>query len=448
MLWASLVASIFPRQDALDVFKLIASLGFKYRDKIVGPNEWDKWDLGHSSLINLPNDIFNEVIKLIQIHPFGNNALRPLLMFDSLPGKERWITHLKMEPLEGDWDIIASAIAKTLDHQSQESTDIRWLTLMFNMALGRIHFSPEMAEMTNCIVEYPNKGDMRSVRPSIRAKEMMLRPTDNALSPNWSESFWLECFEKTACVPIKISEPTPSKINKRKIYDAILEAQVTLYEHFYCTVSTTATDARHDTVFGFGFYALAVLTELLCGLNSRGIVGRLLLRCMVESKITLAYLLYKDDPGLWSKYRSFGTEQAKLALLKLEESESVPSFINESLLSQLANEDYFQEFISINLGHWCNLDLRTLAEDSNTKDDYDKFYGWASTFTHSHWSAIRGTCFTTCQNPLHRLHRFPLPQGVKVLDDSVEDGIYLVNAILSKIWQAYPSKDGLIVPVL
>lgn len=50
------------------------------------------------------------------------------------------------------------------------------------------------------------------------------------------------------------------------------------------------------------------------------------------------------------------------------------------MLEMLANEDFFQEFVEIDLGHWCGKDLRRMSEDAGTKGDYDRFYGWASGF--------------------------------------------------------------------
>ena len=71
--------------------------------------------------------------------------------------------------------------------------------------------------------------------------------------------------------------------------------------------------------------------------------------------------------------RDLGLGQAKLAILKFDEmAENKPSFVSASVLETLSNEDFFQEYVQIELGHWCGLDLRKMAEDSRTKDDYDK----------------------------------------------------------------------------
>lgn len=133
--------------------------------------------------------------------------------------------------------------------------------------------------------------------------------------------------------------------------------------------------------------------------------------------------------------------QAKLALLKLDDIHNQPKFANPDVLEQLSNEDYFQEFVPINLGHWCGIDLRKMAEASNTKSDYDRFYGWSSSFVHGHWSALRDASMMHCFNPLHRLHRIPLPSH-RMLESAAWDGAELLNAVLSDLSSLYPTFES------
>ena len=44
---------------------------------------------------------------------------------------------------------------------------------------------------------------------------------------------------------------------------------------------------------------------------------------------------------------------------------------------------------------------------------------------------------THCFNPLHRLHRVPLP-GHRLLEDAVPDAVRLVNSILDDVAALYP----------
>lgn len=436
MLWACLVISVIPRDQALGLFRKIAEIGFKYRDKDASA----EWRLYHSDLAVLPEEILAGLVQIVTKHPLGYSCLRPLLLLEKLPGKERWKGLLQTEPQEGDWNTLGKAVLLSLDHQSQESTDVRWLSILFKMALGRVQFAEAMREQAEEIIYYPNRGDMRSVRPSIRAMELSFAmPSEGKKEQNvWASDFWSECFTRTACVPADIPRSTGNQHKIRESIKALQEVQDNLIDHWFMTASTTGIDARHDTAFGFCFYAIAVLLEMLVGRNSFGITGRALLRTLVEIRIALAYLKTKDDAELWKKFRAFSVGQAKLALLKLEDIHNQPKFASPDILESLSNEDYFQEFVAIELGHWCGLDLRKMAEASNTKNDYDRFYGWPSAFVHGHWSALRDTTMTHCFNPLHRLHRIPL-FGHRMLESTVWDGAELLNVMLSELSSLYPT---------
>jgi hypothetical protein len=222
----------------------------------------------------------------------------------------------------------------------------------------------------------------------------------------------------------------------------INDVREALLAHWFTSLSTTGLNPKHDGVFGFGFFALACLAEMSMGPLSSAITGRLLLRSLTECRISLAYLVRCGNDEMWKKFRSYGAGQAKLALLKHEEmAGQKPRFVTQEALETLANEDYFQEYVEIDLGHWAGKDLRRLAEESNTKDDYDRYYGWASGFVHGQWGAIRDSNFTHCLNPLHRFHRIPLPMH-RMLEPTIADAMHLVNSILNDVSTAYPDLDS------
>lgn len=195
----------------------------------------------------------------------------------------------------------------------------------------------------------------------------------------------------------------------------------------------------HEGTFTFVLYALTCLLEMI-GMNRKRVSGRLLLRTLTECRITLAYLQKKNDAELWAKFRRYGTGQAKLVLLKINEAAKPPHSISLETLERLANEDVWQEFVDIDLGNWAGVDLRKMAEESGTKDVYDAHYGWNSGFSHGHWAAMRDATLTWCLNPLHRGHRIP-SAGPRNLGDVVPDAIELVETMIRGLLQAYPGAE-------
>ena len=89
------------------------------------------------------------------------------------------------------------------------------------------------------------------------------------------------------------------------------------------------------------------------------------------------------------------------------------------------------------IGSWAKLNLRKMAEESGTKDLYDVHYDWASGFVHGNWGAVRDATFTTCLNPLHRLHRVPMPMAS--MPSVVDDCCKLCNRALDEVNRLYPS---------
>ncbi len=232
MLWAFLLASTFPRDDYLGCFRGIVSWmreTFPPTDQSPDPAPKDvpqgkreindACEADHTSLAELSDQHFEQFLKIPLAHPLGYGALRPLLLLDSLPGIHRWRAKLGIEPTEHDWQTLAGAVIETLDHQSEKSTDVRWLKYVLEIVLGKMFFAQGMRETVEEIFAFPNKGDMRKVRPSIRAAEMVLRRNPPSV---WIEKYWAELMTKTQCIDgsgetdyFKIGRDSPRETSTR-----------------------------------------------------------------------------------------------------------------------------------------------------------------------------------------------------------------------------------------
>ena len=375
-----------------------------------------------------------ELLKIICADDYGRQLLASLTLLEHLPASETWFEFLQNERDRADWQILAKAVAYTLDHQSQEATDCRWLKVMFFALKGEIVFpAGKFDGDINELLKYPEAGDLRKVRPTIRAMEGGLALTTK--TTDWPQKFWTQCLRDTTCSPLHLSSASP--VNAGTTAALVSSAYRAVVHHANHTRHTIATDAKHDVTFATGLFALSVLQDLLRIGVGQSILGRLGLRTLLECFVTLAYLAKEDLPQLWESYRIYGAGQAKLAFLKLDDAEAAPAYIGVDTLNSLANEDMWQEFISMDLGHWDRSNLRTLSEKAGVKQEYDKFYPWTSTYAHGHWAALRDSVFIVCGNPLHRLHRIPR-QSARVLEDVIPDACELVDRILGLIEHHYP----------
>lgn len=423
MVWAALIIAHHGRDNAIIIFRKF--LGF------IGNHKCHKqlYDVTLTGISHLPTHLKEEVIAHICSLDSVSYCLSPLLLFNSLPSRDVWAKHLPNldnPPL----NILMQAVGTTLFHQSQEATDCRWVKITARIVASVYHVPPDIEEQ---YLGYPEVGDQRSVRPSIRASEM----AENPLNPpdrTWPMNFWAECWDHTACFELD-DEDISDKQDVITI-EHVQKIGSELWNHWENTHTTTSIDAKHDAVFGAAFYGLQLLVELVA-MNRTTIAGRLILRTLLETNITLSYLSQKDNPKHWEQWRQYGAGQVKLTWLKLDEVEKKPSYISSEHLENIANEDIWQEMMNIEIGHWNKTDLRKLSAEANKKDIYDKFYPWTSGYVHGNWGAIRATVFETCGNPLHRLHRHP--RSPKMHEDVIPDACSLVEDLLLLVDKMYPS---------
>lgn len=448
MLWAVLLTGTLERRHYLNCFRKLAVL---CREWFIQNEEWKdserKPDTGTglnftvmvdlTKLAEISDEDFHQFVSIPLALPLGYAALRPLLLIDSIPRIDRWRRELAVEPTGDDWNTLARAVAGVLDHQSEASTDIRWFKVILPIISGRMVFPQSAAESLEELRLFPDKGDMRQVRPFIRSTEMTMRRNPPT---HWTNDFWAQAMRDTGCID-------PSEGQGYTFIDTSIDPH-TLYvardeviERFRGSITAERVDARLDSAFGLVLYALSVLEEIGMHRIHTRILGVISLRSLAEVCITLRYLAHIDTPAMWQSYRVYGAGQAKLAFLKIQQTQGdLPGFIDESALYAIANEDMWQEFLDIDVGHWANSNLRKLATDCDAKDIYDQYYDWSSGFIHGNWAAVRDSNFVTCHNALHRLHRIPRIAH-RSLNSVEPDAIGLVNEMILVLESLYPEAD-------
>ena len=420
MLWAVLIVGSVDRDDALSHFRRVIMFVNDHEDKE------RLHDLTLTGIANLDEPLRNELIKVITEPPW-DRALSALLLFDALPAKELWQTHLASHG--PDVDLLMRSVGAALSHQSEQATDCKWLRLMAKSVAGAVSFPSN--HLPDLLREYPR--NFEEVASRMRASEVGLN-IGQTLDLTWPRAFWNEAWANFPCIELiqHFSQPSLGKIVTRGDISRVRER---LEEHWQQTHSTTAMDPRHDAVFGMAFYCIRILEELMVLGIGNSILGRTGLRTILEVRINLRHLMTEDSPEFWEKWRRYGAGQAKLNALKFDDSIEVPKHIDVQSIEQIASEDIWEEFLTVDLSGWSDLDLRKMSEQVGLKDTYDQHYPWTSGYTHGMWGAIRESCFQTCGNPLHRLHRYPVRRP---LPETVEDAAGLVDEILDLVDEAYP----------
>jgi hypothetical protein len=430
MVWAALLIAGLGREDALRELREFLRFIFHH------PQKESLFDVTLSGFAQLATAIKDEVISFICRHETARRALAPLLLFDSLPARDVWEAKLASHEPQGGR--LLEAVRLTLFHQSQEATDCRWVRLMGGIFGRRMIVPNEELLLLN---GYPSKGDQTIVRPSIRAAEGAMDAGESK-DRTWPRAFWDECWIKTPCMAhtpmtdVAKSDDLPDS----GMLASLLATRQQLAAHWEATHTTTAINARHDAVFGIAFYAIRIVHELLLHRATGTVLARHAIRTLFELRITLSYLLKHDSDELWRKWRAYGTGQGKLASLKLDDTaDTAPEHLDPDTLRHIANEDFWEEMVPVDVGHWAATDLRKMSEEVSLKDEYDRYYGWTSGFVHGQWGPIRESVFRTCLNPLHRGHRCPYENDPEQLSTVTGDIEHLLNNIFSDVDRAYPS---------
>jgi hypothetical protein len=428
MLWAVLLVGNLPRDRCLALFRQVVDAATSL------PNETRK-EILHSGIAELDDATFDRMFAPLVNDGDAREILSALLLFDSLPDRTHWARHLGAPDPALHVPVVAGAVAATTEHQSQEATDCRWLKVLFYVHVDRLHLGQEL---TNELLHYPNDGDMRKVRPMIRASEGALGVilTQKQKDAKFPRCFWQECWDKTDC--IRAPRRGVAELDTQPAVKALVAMYNEVGRHFM-NCATTGLDARHDAVFGMVLYGINLALSINRGWAHNRIEGRQALRTLTEVYLTLSFLRSRDEKGLWEKWRKHGVGQAKLAFLKMLDlqADEVPDYIKIEELEMMANEDVWQEFTDIDLGNWAGMDLRKMSEAAGAKDIYDKYYGWPSSYVHGQWGAVRDTVFDLCLNPLHRFHHIPAAPR-ETMESVSPDSIKLVNLLIDQLTAAYP----------
>ena len=441
MLWALLVVGNLERDKALEFFRYIGQYVFENQEC---------FDVTLTGIGKLPPEKAKYFIKhMLSWSEDISVILRPLRLYPEIPASDIWNELLEEPVLEEDWIKVSESVVKTYVHQSQESTDCRWIKVLCLMLGGKLNFPISMKENVIEIFEYPNYGDMKMVRPTIRATEGALNNNDST----WSKFFWMHNYISTDCFPEDIynkkiavkRENLQNEIeNTRKGFvSEIKQARNDLITHFFESVDETRVNPRHETSFGLALYGLTFFSEMIFYNVSSAITGRVVLRSLIEIYITFKYLLKKEqeEPRIWDDFHSYGTGQSKLIYLKLKEISAQSKCIELDELNIIVNEDKWIDFIPINLGHWGNTDLRRMSEYADVKEIYDLYYNYTSGFVHGTRGALRESIYQMCLNPLHKFHRIPI-SDFTAMPSVILDSAEVVNKILECLNTAYPSFDS------
>jgi hypothetical protein len=346
--------------------------------------------------------------------------------------------------VEDRMDILSEAVKIYTPHQSNEATDLRFLSLSLLLFAGRLHL-PSDSLLSAAFTEYPytdhNDEKMRSYRPTIRAAEGSgaFLGTDIA----FCKKFWRDIGMMTSCNPMVIKfDDNPGE------YEEFITGCQKVLEYVLAShKEKSLSEDRFDVIVGSTNFALKVFAEIVGNSLGGDILGRHAVRTIIEIYIMLKYLLNKEveHPQIWEEYKLYGISKYKLILLKAREADlNKTSHFIPPIADAIVNEIKWEEFIDVDLKYFDKQGIREKSIEVGEKELYDLFYDYDSNFSHGLWGAIRESSMLHCDNATHRYHSIPDIHLKQTLPDVKPDSLRIIKKIFIMLGTLYEFPKSLL----
>jgi hypothetical protein len=343
-----------------------------------------------------------------------------------------WLTTNTPDP-EAAERYLKELVLRMRDGRTSYATQLRAIALYRMAKNGKLAISPQVKSLL-LLKNYPRDltdEEKELCEGGVRAFLVgcLGRPQHPATQTEWAAHFWRRNWKLSDCeheTPFLTEDDEPDETLRESNAPAVLVSQ--LRDGFLAAVEQLERDLQ--TLQGQAEPDLfsPVTDEVRMGLASRQtrLLRRLVedpnvwtheraphhVRSMIDARIVAAWLVLKNDPALYQRYKEYG--QGKLKLLKLnfeqhlEEQGGFGETSQEYLdyLEAQLNEERSEEFQAISLkANFADRSIRLMAEDVGLKNLYDLNYSPLSGESHGDWGSLVTHDLERCSNPLHRYHR-------------------------------------------
>ena len=439
-LWIGLILKYYGRDEGLRKSYGIISTLHK-----LAP---DLYTARMSQIITLQADIQKKFYDYI-ISIGAKEALAPLTIFLTASKAPVFAEcfYCPEQSIEDRCETIIQTMRDIMDHQSNESTDIRFVALYFNLLSGKVHLLKEQVDL---LTAYPtaNHSDeiMRMARPTVRSHEMMIL-TFEKIDSTYLKEFWRCVSEMTDCSIFVIEFPEEQR-NITAYMEKLHEVFTYLSELF---IATDPLNDKMNVLLGIATYSYKRMKEIYEHQLFNSISGRSCVRVLIEDYIMMKYLV-KNEPShdnIWRDYQLYGMGLYKLVLARHRESGvSVESHFDERYIEALVNEFKGEEFIDMDTKYFDKHNIRLKAEDVGEKNLYGLYYDYDSSFEHGLWGAIRESSLLKCNNPAHKYHCVPDVEDETRLKTVLPDCVMVMNKTVSFLDEVYGIPEQLLKEVI
>lgn len=365
---------------------------------------------------------------------------------------EDWHRETRVDPEIGI-SYLKGAAARLLASHSKHSTRCRMFGLARMVKHGRIvlikgqtnHVAEELCAYSDAIPEEEQEKTEASIRAMFGAFFNLSEADANA----WAPYFWRHNYKISICEQIKdsmagVDSSEFLRIALRRLREAFMLLKTAYQQATVQAELDLYAPDRDEVLFGlvsrqFRMFSVLVGDPRLWSPD----LGLVFHRVMADTQIVLAYLIHKNDPALYERFKRYSLGKQKLYKLHLSDyGERVGLDLSdmEEEIEERINSEIFEELLPIELGSvFEGTDTRKMAYEVKLEDLYRLIYSPTSAELHGEWVSLKEHNLTLCVNPLHGFHRLPklhsdgmLSTGIvlragAILGDTVETWLRAYN---------------------
>lgn len=435
-LWIGLILDAYERANGINKCLFIIDKLHEIEPDIFAP----AW----SEIIKMNEEKQNNFFSYL-IENINPSVLIPMTCLTSISDSPTFIKYFTSNlSLSKRLAKVIDLLNKISDHQSNVSTDIRYIVLSHHILSGKMCIPEETLGMLNEYRFITHDNDkMRMIRPSIRSMEQIILNDFNKIdNKDYLKQFWNIISQSTDCncFYLKLKE---EQVDTKPFLNRVYK----ICQYYQELVKIRPLDNKLLVLSSIAVYSYKRLFELVEHTLFNEISGRSIARNIIENYIMIKYLIKHENEheDIWSEFQYYGIGKLKLVIQKDREKDKTNenNHLNYTYLQALIGEYTREDFINMDLRYFDRLGIRDKAIDVEEKDLYDLLYDYDSQFEHGLWGAIRESSLIKCDNPAHQYHCIPDIDNLQKLPSVWNDCSVNMKKILNVLKNEFGLPDYL-----
>lgn len=435
-LWIGLVFNKYQREDGLAKMQKIIDVLHAELPNLFAPLLSDIISQSNETQIK----IYDQIKQII-----SKDTLAPLTILLSVNEYPEFAKAFYCNDMDVDKreEILLTVMRLLMNHQSNESTDVRFMVLSLELKSNRLKIPKEQMEMMKAYSVNEHSDDyMRVLRPFVRSAELMTLHFEER-NKEFLEFFWDGISKITDCSLLGMKFPEEDKDASN--YLGLIYESLSYLTELYKTLRPL--DEKMQVLLGISTYSYKRFKEICDHSLFNSIAGRSCVRVLIENYIMMKYLLKNENAhdNIWKDYQFYGIGQYKLVLERLRElSTDEDVHYDEKYIEALVNEFVIEDSLDMDTKYFDKTNIRAKAEAVNEKKLYGLYYDYDSAYEHGLWGAIRESTMLKCNNPAHQYHCVPDIDCDNTLKTVFPNCVMIMNKTIGMLDDIYGIPDGLV----